>query len=94
MQRDARTLRPARQPMMDHLRIQLPHHGRCEIEFTDEERTGRDVDDGAGERFVQRRVGVTEAGDAGAGAEGGGEGGAEGEEGVFGCVVVVDCRTP
>ncbi len=34
---------------------------------------------------------MAEAGDAGSGPERAGEGGAQREEGVFGCVVVVDC---
>lgn len=50
-----------------------------------------DVDDGAGEGFVEGGVGVGEAGDACEGAEGGFEGVAEGEGDVFGGVVVVDC---
>ncbi|KAL8946972.1 MAG: hypothetical protein Q9222_006698, partial [Ikaeria aurantiellina] len=90
MQRHPRILRPAPQPMVNHLRVQRPHHGTLKAEIADEEGAGGDVEDGAGEGFVEGGVGVAEAGEAGAGAEGGGEGGAEGEEGVFGCVVVVD----
>lgn len=78
--------------MMYHLAIQLPNHGSLEPEAADEEGPGGYVDDGAGEGLVEGRVAVAEAGEAGAGAEGGGEGAPEGEEGVFGRVVVVDCR--
>ena len=53
-------------------------------------RAGGDVDDGAGEGFIEWAVGVGEAGDAGAGGEGAGEGCAKEEEGVFDGVVVVD----
>ncbi len=76
--------------MMNHLTIQLPNHRTLEVKIADEERARGDIEDGAGKSFVKRRVAVAEADEAGAGAEGGGEGGAEGEEGVFGCVVVVD----
>lgn len=76
---------------MHHLAIQRSDHRGPEVEIADEERARGDVEDGAGEGFVEGSVAVAEAGEAGAGAQGAGEGGAEGEEGVFGCVVVVDC---
>lgn len=78
---------------MHHLAIQHSDHRPLEAEVPHEERPRGDVKDGAGEGLIERRVAVAEAGEAGAGPEGGGEGGAEGEEGVFGCVVVVDWRT-
>ena len=81
---------PAAQAMMYHLAIQLPDHRCLKVEVADKEGPRGDVDDGAGEGFVEGRVAVAEAGEAGAGPQGGGEGGAEGEEGVFGRVVVVD----
>ena len=77
--------------MMYHLAIQLPDHRSLEAEFADEEGSRGDVDDGAGEGFVERGVAVTEASEAGAGAQGRGEGAAEGEEGVLGRVMVIDC---
>ncbi len=77
--------------MMHHLAVQLPHHRPREAEIAHEERARGDVEDGAGERFVEGRVAVAEAGEAGARAQGAGEGGAEREERVFGRVVVVDC---
>ena len=77
--------------MMYHLTIQLSNHGTLKVEITHEERAGRYVKDGAGESFVERSVAVTEAGEAGAGAQGGGEGGAEGEKRVFGRMMVIDC---
>ena len=76
--------------MVYHLRVQRPDHGALEIKVADEEGPVGEVDDGGGEGFVKRAGGVGEAFEAGAGAESGGEGGAEGEEGVFGCVVVID----
>lgn len=92
MQRHPSRHCPAAQPMMYHLSIQLAHHWTFEVEVADKEGARGDIDNGAGKRFVERRVAVAEAGEAGAGAQGGFEGGAEGEEGVLGCVVVVDCR--
>ncbi len=77
--------------MMNHLTIQPPNHRPLEIEIAHEERAARDVEDGAGESFVEGCVGVAEAHQAGAGTEGFGEGGTEGEEGIFGCVMVVNC---
>lgn len=77
--------------MVDHLRIQRPDHRARETEIADEERAGGDVDDGAGEGFVERGVGVAEALKAFARAEGLRKGRAEGEEGIFCGVVVVDC---
>ena len=91
VQSHACRLRPAAQSMMDHLRIQRPHHGPLEAKIADKERARRDVDDGARESFIQRGVGVTEAGNSGARPECLGEGGAKGEEGIFGSMVVVDC---
>ena len=76
--------------MMDHLAVQLSHHGSVEAEITDEEGPRGDVEDGAGKGLVERGVAVAEASEAGAGAQGVREGGAKGEEGVFGRVVVVD----
>ena len=61
-----------------------------EAKVHDGKGAGGDVDDGAGEGFVQGRVRVREAAETGAGAERLRERGAEGEKGVFGGVVVVD----
>ena len=90
MQRHPGRHRPAAQPMMHHLAIQLPHHRPLEVKVADEERARGDIDDRTGKGFVERRVAVAEAGEAGAGTQGGLEGGAEREEGIFGRVVVVD----
>ena len=78
--------------MVYHLAIQLPHHRPVEIKITNEKGPRRDIDDGARKGFVEGRVAVAEAGEAGARAEGGGEGSAEGEKGILGCVVVVNYR--
>ena len=77
---------------MHHLTIQLPDHRPLKVKITNEERARRDIDDCTGKSFVERRVAVAEAGEAGAGTQGGLEGGAEREEGIFGCVVVIDCN--
>ena len=82
---------PAAQPMMHHLAIQLPNHRSLEIKVPHKERPRRYIDDRARERLIERRVAMTEAGEAGTGPQGGGEGGPESEERVFGRVVVVDC---
>lgn len=97
MQRHARILRPTTQPMRHHLCVQTANHRRLKPQGSwgfkggaDEVGARGDVEDGAREGFVERAVGMGKAGEGGAGAEGGGEGGAESEEGVFGCVVIVD----
>lgn len=77
---------------MNHLRVQVAHHGPLEAKVADEEGTRGDVEDSAGEGFVEGGIGVTEASEAGAWAESSGEGGAEGEKGIFGCMMVVDCQ--
>ncbi|CAD6572487.1 MAG: hypothetical protein ASARMPREDX12_005245 [Alectoria sarmentosa] len=76
----------------DETAVGLSNHWSIKIEIADEEGAGGYVEDGAGESFVEGCVAVAEAGEAGAGTQSGGEGGAEGEEGVFGCMVVVDYR--
>ena len=92
MQRHPGRHRPAAQPMMHHLAIQLPNHRPLKVKIANEERAGRNVDDCTGKSFVERRVAVAEAGETGAGTQSGLEGGAEREEGIFTCVVVVDCH--
>lgn len=92
MQRDARGLRPAAHAVLDHLRVQGADRGRPEAEIADEERPRRDVHHGAREGFVERGVGVPEAGDARSRAQRRVERRAERQEGVFGCVVVVDLK--
>ena len=76
---------------MNHLRVQCSHHGPLETKVADEERAGRNVDDGARESFIERGVGMTEAGDASAWPERLREGGAKREESIFSSVMVVDC---
>ena len=61
-----------------------------EVKVPDKEGAVGEIDDGAGKGFVEGGMGGSKAGQREAWAEGGREGGAEGEEGVFGCVVVVD----
>lgn len=90
MQCHPRRHSPTTQAMMDHLRIQRPNHRSCEIELADKEGPGGNVDDAPGKCFVEGCVGVTEALETCAGAEGLLECGAEGEEGVFGSMMVVD----
>lgn len=92
MQCHAGSLCPASQPMMDHLRIEIAHHRALEAEIAHEEGARGDIEHSAGEGFVKGGVGVTEAGEAGAGTERSGEGSAKSEEGVLGCMMVVDYR--
>lgn len=68
MERHAGRHCPAAQAMMYHLAIQLPNHWSLEVEVADEEGARGDVEDGAGEGFVEGRVAVAEAGETGAGA--------------------------
>ena len=90
MQGQAGRLAEALERVRQHLGRERADPLVLEAEVGDAEGPGGDVDDGAGEGFVEGRVRGAEAAEAGAGAEGGGEGAAEGEEGVFGRVVVVD----
>lgn len=68
MQRHPRRHRPTAQSMMYHLTIQLSNHGSIKVKITHEERARGDVEDGAGESFVEGSVAVTEASETGAGA--------------------------
>lgn len=77
MQRHPSILRPAAKPMMNHLRIQFPHHRRLKFEIADKERARRDINDGAGQGFIKRGVGMAETCNTRAGTEGCGKGGAE-----------------
>ena len=93
MQRHPRRLTETLQAMTYHLGCQAADGGVAETGREGgggEKGAGGNVDDGAGEGFIEGRIGVGEAGETGAGAKGGGEGAAEEEEGVFGGVVVVD----
>lgn len=90
VQRDAGGLGETVKGVRDHLGVELTDTGSAEAKFADKEGTSGDVDDGAGEGLVERGVGVAEAGDAAAGAEGSRDGSADSEEGVFSGVVVVD----
>lgn len=87
---DARGLSKALQAVRHHLRAQLAEPLALEAKVDDAVRPVREVDDGAGERLVERCVGVAEAGETGGCAECLGEGAAEGDAAVFGGVVVVD----
>lgn len=94
MQRHARGLRKALQSVRYHLRTQVANLLSLEPEVYYGERPVGEVDYGAGQCFVQGRVGVAEAREPRAGAEGGFECGSESEECVFGGVVVVDWFKP
>ena len=93
MQRHARRLRKTLQTMWYHLATQVTNLLALESEIYDCVGPVGEIDDGAGECFVEGRVAGAEAGEAGVVlCEGGFEGRAEGEAGVFGCVVIVDWR--
>ncbi len=76
MQRDSRGLAKTLQSMMDHLRTELADLLVFEAEVANEEGSGGNVEDGAGECFVEGCVGVAEACDAFAVTECEGEGAA------------------
>lgn len=76
--------------MRDHLRRQIADFGVLEAKVTDEEGPRGDVDDGAGEGFVERRVRVAKAPQALPVPECLRKGFAEAQECVFGGVVVVN----
>lgn len=65
MQCDACVLRPAPEPVMYHLGVQVPQHRRLEAELADEKGTGRDIQYSSRECFVKRCVCVSEARKAG-----------------------------
>jgi len=94
MQRQTRLLRKALQPVRQHLAAQIAELLARQAEVYDAEGPRGEVDDGAGQGFVERGVGGAEADKAergeGRGREGEVQAAAEGEEGVFGGVVVVD----
>lgn len=92
MQRDPRILRKALHAMRDHLTAQIADLLTLETEFDDCVGTVGEVDDGAGEGFVQRGICGSEACEAGWGAEGVFECAAKGETDVFCGVVVVDLK--
>ena len=92
MQRHPCRLTEALQAMVDHLRRQCADLLVLEAELADEEGARGDVNHGAREGLVERGVRVAEALQAFAVAEGFGESLAEAEEGVFSCVVVVNCE--
>jgi hypothetical protein len=76
----------------DHLGAEVADLLALQSEVDDAVRPVRQVDYGAAERLVERRVGVSEAGQAGGRAEGAREGVPQGDADVFGCVVVVDWK--
>ena len=74
MQRDPRGLRKALQAVRDHLGAEVADLLALQAQVHDAVGPVRQVDDGAAEGLVQRRVGVAEAGQAGGRAEGAREG--------------------
>src|SRR5579862_9737434 len=79
--------------MGDHLRGQVSNLSVLEAKLADEVGPGRDVDDGARDGFVERRMGVAKTPQALAVTEGLGECFAKAKESVLGRVVVVNCAT-
>lgn len=84
------TLGKALQTVRNHLSAQRSEPLSLEAKVDNTVRSVGQIDDGAGQGFVERSVGVAEAGEAGWGAEGFGEGIAQGDADVFSSVVVVD----
>jgi hypothetical protein len=91
MECNAGSLGKALQTVRHHLTAQLAEPLAFKTELDDAIGTVREIDDGAGEGFVERRVGVSEASYAGERAEGLVEGVTKSNADVFGCVVVIDC---
>lgn len=90
VQREAGVLRKRLEPVRQHLRTQRADALALDAEVDVRKRPVRQVDDGARERLVERRVGVAEASKTSGAAERLLEGVAERDEGVLGRVVVVD----
>lgn len=90
MQRRPARLRKALQTVRNHLRAQVPDLLPPESQLRDAVRAVRQIDDRAGERFVEGAVGGAEPSEALGAGERRFERGAQGEESVFRGVVVVD----
>lgn len=91
VERDVGGLGEALEAVRHHLAAQLAEELALEAEVDDGVGAVRKIDDGAREGLVERRVGVSEAGDADGRAEGLLVGGAESDADVFGRVVIVNC---
>lgn len=72
--RDARALREAVQAVRDHLAAQVADLLAAQAELAHAVGAVGEVDDGAGQGFVERAVGGAEAGEACGGVQGGFEG--------------------
>lgn len=70
MQSYVRRLGPTGQTVMYHLRVESANHGAGEAKLPNEKRARGNVQDRAGEGFVQRCIRVPEARNASARAEG------------------------
>lgn len=93
MHRDSRRLRKALHAVRNHLAAQVSNPLALEAEFDDGVGAVGEVDDGAGERFIERAVCGAETGEADGCAKGFFEGGAKGNADIFCGVVVIDCNT-
>ena len=76
----------------DHLSREVPDLGILEAEVPNEEGAGGDIDDGAGEGFIEGSMGVPKAAETLAITESFAECFSNAEKGVFSCMVVVDCK--
>lgn len=90
MKRDAGTLRKALQAVRDHLAAELAEPFALEAKVNDAVRSVGKIDDGAGEGFVERSVGVAETSEACRCSESLGKGVAKGDANIFSRVVVVN----
>jgi hypothetical protein len=88
---EAGGLGEALQAVGHHLSAQLSEPLALQSEVDDAVRSVGEVDDSAGEGFVERSVGVPETGEASGRAEGLGEGVTESNAAVLSGVVVVNC---
>jgi hypothetical protein len=92
MQGDSRGTGEAVQTMREHLGAEVADFLALEVKVRHAPRPVGQVNHRAAQGFVERGVGVTEAGEAGRAAERSCEGGAQGDADVFRRVVVVNCE--
>lgn len=85
-----RALRKALQAVGDHLAAELAEPLALEAKVNNTVGSVGKIDDGAGQGFVKRSVGVTETSETGGSSESLGEGVAKGDANIFGSVVVVN----
>jgi hypothetical protein len=92
MQRHPGCLAETLEAVGNHLCGQRTNTGIFEAKRTDKKRSGRNVDNRPGERFVQRSMGITKAADTFAVPKSFGKGFSKTKKCVFGRVVIINCN--